>query len=198
MFQHHRTQLTERTHRIQLYQEEQALAYAQVITLWETSQTFRTFYNQLLAQLPFAGFFWENKPITPQTLQAPYEFVVVGTAAFDGLNANSKPFSKYFEKDEWVVRFDNLGKNANLVVPCPSDLYDSGYTHLGIFVRQAPPAQRDAFWERVGKAVQARIESDKQPFWLSTSGLGVHWLHVRLDQRPKYYIHKAYKTATER
>ena len=32
--------------------------------------------------------------------------------------------------------------------------------------------------------VEARI--DDRPLWLSTAGDGVAWLHVRLDQRPKY------------
>ena len=26
-----------------------------------------------------------------------------------------------------------------------------------------------------------------RPVWLSTAGAGVSWLHVRLDDRPKYY-----------
>jgi hypothetical protein len=28
--------------------------------------------------------------------------------------------------------------------------------------------------------------------WLSTSGLGVAWLHIRLDSTPKYYQHQPY------
>jgi len=31
-------------------------------------------------------------------------------------------------------------------------------------------------------------------FWLSTSGLGIAWLHVRLDERPKYYTHAPYRS----
>ncbi len=33
------------------------------------------------------------------------------------------------------------------------------------------------------------------PVWLSTAGAGVSWLHVRLDDRPKYYGHGPYRTA---
>jgi hypothetical protein len=29
--------------------------------------------------------------------------------------------------------------------------------------------------------------------WLSTAGAGVPWLHVRLDDAPKYYGHAAYR-----
>ena len=31
------------------------------------------------------------------------------------------------------------------------------------------------------------------PVWLSTAGGGVAWLHVRLDDRPKYYSYAPYK-----
>jgi hypothetical protein len=34
-----------------------------------------------------------------------------------------------------------------------------------------------------------------QPIWLSTAGMGVAWLHIRLDERPKYYSHKPYAVA---
>ena len=40
-------------------------------------------------------------------------------------------------------------------------------------------------------AVAARL-SDR-PLWLSTSGAGVAWLHVRLDDRPKYIQHAPYR-----
>jgi hypothetical protein len=29
-------------------------------------------------------------------------------------------------------------------------------------------------------------------FWISTSGLGVPWVHVRLDSYPKYYQYRPY------
>jgi hypothetical protein len=33
--------------------------------------------------------------------------------------------------------------------------------------------------------------------WLSTSGLGISYLHVRIDKRPKYYSHQEYLTETQ-
>ena len=32
-----------------------------------------------------------------------------------------------------------------------------------------------------------------RPVWLSTAGGGVDWLHVRLDDRPKYYRHREWR-----
>ncbi len=66
------------------------------------------------------------------------------------------------------------------------------YTHLGRFLRGAPPVQIDSFWQAVGRAMKQRVSAS--PVWLSTAGMGVSWLHLRLDSRPKYYRHQPYKT----
>lgn len=89
-----------------------------------------------------------------------------------------------------VVTFPNLGGDAILVVPCPV-AEPSIYAHLADFVRQAPEPQRDALWKAVGEAVNRRIGA--KPVWLSTAGAGVAWLHVRLDDRPKYYGYGPYR-----
>jgi hypothetical protein len=62
---------------------------------------------------------------------------------------------------------------------------------LAAFVRHAPQRQRQALWQTVGEAMARRI--GHQPVWLSTAGAGVAWLHVRLDNRPKYYSHGPYR-----
>jgi hypothetical protein len=43
-----------------------------------------------------------------------------------------------------------------------------------------------ALWRCVGAAAEARLRSHGG-FWLSTHGGGVPWLHVRLDDQPKYF-----------
>ena len=91
----------------------------------------------------------------------------------------------------------NLGGDALLVAPCPggpeTDL--DGYSSLASFMRQAPQHQIKAFWLESAKAILNYIETKKpsQKFWVSTSGLGVYWLHLRLDSYPKYYTFNPYK-----
>ena len=41
------------------------------------------------------------------------------------------------------------------------------------------------------------ISAGGSPRWLSTSGLGISYLHVRIDKRPKYYSHQEYLTETQ-
>jgi len=51
------------------------------------------------------------------------------------------------------------------------------------------------FWKLVGGAMERRL--GPRPVWLSTAGGGVAWLHVRLDDRPKYYGYAQYRNATQ-
>jgi hypothetical protein len=89
-----------------------------------------------------------------------------------------------------VTSFMNLGNNAKLVVPKPLAATHN-YAHLAAFVGTAPASQSDEFWQLVGSEAIAAI--NEKPIWLNTAGLGVHWLHVRLDTTPKYYKHKPYR-----
>ena len=75
------------------------------------------------------------------------------------------------------------------MAPCPPG-DDRDFSHLAKFVRRATPAQQDALWQAVGEAMATRVGD--RPVWLSTAGHGVAWLHVRLDDRPKYYRHVPY------
>ena len=46
----------------------------------------------------------------------------------------------------------------------------------------------------VGVEVRRALRRTGDPVWLSTNGDGVSWLHVRTDERPKYYTHGPYRT----
>ena len=83
-----------------------------------------------------------------------------------------------------------------LIVPAPMTRSHACYAHLARFLRGAPAAQVRAFWSVVGQAALRRMGTI--PFWLSTAGLGVAWLHIRLDSRPKYYRYAAYRQSGNR
>jgi hypothetical protein len=98
-------------------------------------------------------------------------------------------FAEHFRPDTSVVTFANLGGDAMLVAPCPA-AQGGGFAHLASFVATATPGHASDLWQAVGTAMQRRLGAS--PVWLSTAGLGVAWLHVRLDSRPKYYRHAPY------
>ena len=171
------------------------LRYEQVILLWRDDESFCEFLSTTLAASPFEAYFWETPPITRATWGRPFEFVLVESGDLSGIQADPNPFQKKFDTNDspdYVVSFMNLGGDAMLVAPCPAAEL-SAYPHMAAFVRKAPRAQQNAFWRMVGEKLDSELGTEL--IWLSTAGLGVSWLHVRLDSRPKYYQHLPYATA---
>lgn len=168
-----------------------SISFAEVLCLWQKNEEFRTFFLQLLASSPFLAYRWETPPITTVNSGRPFEFVMLDSPDLER-NADVKAFEEHFRQasSRSVIQFSNLGGDAILVVPCPGDSTDN-YCHLASFSRSAPKSQQHKLWEAVGAAMQRRISP--KPVWLSTAGGGVAWLHIRLDDRPKYYSYKPYR-----
>lgn len=164
--------------------------YAGVIDAWITDAAFRRFFSGMLASMPYAAFFWEVRPVSSGDVEHPFESVVVDSPQLAGARADATAFAGHFGGYAGSTsRFSNLSGDAMLVVPVPLDA-NTDYAHLASFVRSATAPQQGAFWQAVGEAVRDSLSA--QRLWLSTSGLGVYWLHVRLDSRPKYYTCQAY------
>ena len=89
--------------------------------------------------------------------------------------------------------FPIWGVDAIMILPSPVDA-DSSYSHLLAFLETAPTTQLHTLWQLVGESAMHRL--DEPPVWLNTAGGGVSWLHVRLDDKPKYYVYRPYREAT--
>jgi hypothetical protein len=175
--------------RIELTWNSWPASFSNVIAAWRDDADFRSFFNQLLADSPYSAFRWETPPVKEATRSRTFEFVLLDSPGL-ARRPDPQPFADHFQSaTDGVVMFRNLGGDAVLIVPCPTA--DAAvYGHLGAFVRGAPESQRQALWRKVGEAMQQRVSA--APVWLSTAGAGVSWLHVRLDDRPKFYGHQPY------
>ncbi len=172
-----------------IHQDTSPVSYKTVIHGWQHDVTFRDFFLDLLTKSPFAAFRWETPPVTTDTVHRPFECVLIDSPGL-ARSSDRQTFAQYFKPQQSVVTFFNLGRDARLVVPCPTHLSDD-YSHLGTFLHQAPQAQQHALWRAVGNAMAKRLGA--QPVWLSTAGDGVAWLNIRLDDHPKYYHHGPYR-----
>jgi hypothetical protein len=164
--------------------------FGEVIRAWQGDADFRSQFNALLADAPYSAFRWETPAVTSDTVSQPFEFVLLDCP---GLNRRPDPeaFDEHFAVEQAsVATFPNLGGDAIMVVPAPL-AEPSAYGHLAAFVRLAPEVQRHDLWQAVGEAMARRVGT--KPVWLSTAGAGVSWLHVRLDDRPKYFGFAPYK-----
>ncbi|MEO1095527.1 MAG: hypothetical protein AAFX01_11575 [Cyanobacteria bacterium J06638_28] len=198
-FQVTRDRLTDTTYQFQAQQQEAGqltvLTWQQAIALWQQSEEFRALFTQALSQVPFPAFFWETPPITPSSLNAPWKWVTVAAPSLVQVAPDPRPFNRYLSaaSQETITTFLNLGGDARLVVPCQQSEFQT-YTHLATFLRSAPTAQIHRLWQVLGQTIQQHlITRGDRPLWVSTSGLGVYWLHIRLDDRPKYYTHLPYR-----
>ena len=169
------------------------LSYADVFGLLIDAEEFRNYILRVFAEMPYSAFRWETPPITVSSLDKPFKFAVLDSPELDRI-PDRVTFAEFFESMEpgEVGEFPNLGGDAIMIVPSPVNA-TSAYSHLASFLNSAPYSQLHSFWQLIGTAVNKRI--GVVPLWLNTAGGGVAWLHVRLDQRPKYYVYPPYRDA---
>lgn len=170
--------------------QQQSLSNAEAISRLRDDAEFAAWLNTELADAPYEAFRWETPPVDAASIDRPWEFVLLNSP---NLARPPEPhhFAEHFAAAERsVTTFANLRRDALLIVPTPIAEQHT-YGHLAAFVRQAPQEQRLALWQEVGDQVKRRL--GERPVWLSTAGAGVSWLHVRLDDSPKYYGYQPYR-----
>jgi len=181
---------------LRLLQGGTPLSWSAVLSGLQTDAALREVLTDALLEVPFAAVYWEARPVAPVDADAPFESVVLDAPALEQVRADVSPFAVPLvgARAPVVRAFRNLGGDAMLVVPAPSE-DPRGYPHLAAFLRAAPRAQVHALWATLGGAVETWLLTRGRPVWVSTAGLGVSWLHVRLDTRPKYVKWPAYRAA---
>ena len=180
-----------RVHRFEIFAGGEAVSYAAALDRGEGEASFRTFFLDLLREVPFSAYRWETPAVTSHNIDRPFEFAIVNDPALE-VPPDPSPFASHFARADagaGIAVFENLGGDAELVAPCPYGP-EAAYGHLAAFSRRGSASQNHALWQTVAGAMKKRI--GRRPIWLSTAGGGVAWLHVRLDTRPKYYRYRPY------
>lgn len=175
------------------------VSWSEALQLWQQpgGGDFTALFHEALREADFAAYFFEAPHLTASTLgRRDFEFILRGSQRLEGARPDARAFAEHLtpcsQRGTAAAVFENLGGDAMLVAPCPR-VQNRAYTHLANFVRHAPEEQVLGLWAEVGAAAAARIQQHgERPVWLSTSGLGVYWLHVRMDEHPKYYTYQPY------
>lgn len=153
----------------------------------------------------YNAFFFETKGCSyNSSKKKQFEFVLMNSPALhqfcQSAGADEYAFAEYlsFDKDDDIkpgASFTNLGGTSQLVAPTKLPGQSaSSYSHLAIFLREAPRNQIFELWKMVCENYLLVLQEEKDAtYWLSTSGMGVSYLHFRIDDRPKYYTYKEFK-----
>lgn len=184
-----------RTWRLRLTYAGEVLSCADVAAALVLEPEFRRLVRWQILAVPFSAVFWEMRPVDPEDQHAPCEFIVHDAPGLKQVKGDVRAFAEPLA-GAWapeVRTFANLSGDAELVVPAPERGSALAYPHLVAFLLGAADVQMHALWTAVGLAIQRWLDERGTRVWVSTAGLGVPWLHVRLDSRPKYTRWAAYK-----
>jgi hypothetical protein len=181
------TELPRGVTQIRLAVAGRALTVDQVRQDWLGGGRTLSALRQVIAEAGAA--MWETRPCpADQAAGQAFEFVLVPEPRLAQRRADSSAFAGHFGTGQ-AVAFDSLRGDARLVAPTPDA--DDDAAHLASFAASASGERWAALWRTVAEEDEAARRRG-QP-WLSTAGLGVPWLHVRFDVRPKYYRHDPYR-----
>jgi hypothetical protein len=183
--------------------------WASTIAVASEDDTSITLLNDIIASSPYDAVFFETPSTTAATYETQlFEFVVVDAPKLHAFAQSSTNAANPFQAalatasnaTDFAATFPNLGADALLIVPkaltgeLKAEHQDVQYAHLANFIRNGSPEHIAAVWNMLAQAYLDRIlQQQPNPVWLSTSGMGVLWLHFRLDTVPKYYSYEPYK-----
>ena len=100
---------------------------------------------------------------------------------------NYKEFESYINNstNKYVTSFLNLNKDTLLVIPIPKKY--KNFATLKDFCDNSSITQKKYFWKEVSKLVKKFMKNEKY-IWISTHGLGIPYMHIRISNKPKYYF----------
>jgi hypothetical protein len=100
-----------------------------------------------IQEFPAPALFWECPPVTLETASSQeFEYVLLPAPALAGVTEDPDVFSEHFVRFAGqVTTFTNLGGDARLVAPCPSQLGQgkgkgSSFAHLAVLLRTSGSA----------------------------------------------------------
>jgi hypothetical protein len=152
----------------------------------------------ILKESPFESYYLEFSPVSWNTLgERIFEFVIMKTIGFiiktdmmtfgeSNINTNSNN----------IYTFPNLSKKSILMSPCYNHDYNINiYNNIGTFMRSSNLEQQLLLFSTSFGELLTQLKKNKNNFlWLSTHGKGVAWLHIRIDDNPKYISYQPYKS----
>ena len=133
-------------------------------------------------KFPDIPFMWKCKPISNLDDKFMYQFHKAKFPQEQDLNSFSKYFKNY-KNSKKIVSFPNLSKSTQLVVPYPNE--NKNYSHLQLFLQNASKQQQQNLWKKIAE-VFIKEFNDNNKLYLSTHGLGINYLHIRIKGSPDY------------
>lgn len=143
------------------------------------------------------SFFWELPPVKPSLLDSSlFEMVLINNDSNNDEADNFPFYKQIISSKDTVNMFRNLSGDALLFIPAGKFVREksTNYANIYTFLKTAENKEAIDFFSKLFLNLREFFEKTSDKYtWISTSGLGVNWLHVRIEHDPKYYKYKPYK-----
>ena len=165
-----------------------AMTWKQLTNIWETGDSVFDLTNLLDNENKKI---WDNSDNGLSLKFHPFnsleDHVKLTILKLDGMpeEQNSKRFDEYLKvSNEDIVSFMSLGKDAIMIVPQKDE--GKNYATIRKFLQNASNKKQIELWKKVAEEIKNLMAMYKGNIYLNTHGLGVPYLHIRLDTRGKY------------
>ena len=161
----------------------------------------KTDYIKLIHILQTTPFKYYMLRAYPSINTDTFKFYLIDkTEKLSKMKPDTKTYKKYFDsnknikniknKKENYSTFLNLSGETILTVPkiIPKILKKNkkAYLNISTFSKNVPIKYQIELWKEVFKQLEKCFKISKKCY-LNTHGLGIGWLHIRIDKTPKYY-----------
>jgi hypothetical protein len=136
-------------------------------------------------------FLWRTS-VLDKNETLPYKEEFVEDKRLQGRKQDYSPFlkkpssllSKKNEDKKYAIHSINLPKDTILIIPKPRT--NKKFTSIYYFIKNASHLQQKEVWKLVAKQAREMLKKHDK-IWISSQGLGVNYLHIRICSFPKYY-----------
>ena len=156
------------------------MKWSEVLSQWESGN-----YRKIPSNIK-SPYFWRTSVLnSKRDLEYKEEFLE--DERLLNKKQGVKPFSEYLDKnkdEKYAISFPNLSGDTTLVIPIPRK--SKKFTNLFHFMNKASEIQKRELWKKVALEANKMLKNNEN-IWISTHGLEVNYLHVRICNNPKYY-----------
>lgn len=151
-----------------------------------TDQSFRETIVNIFVNSEFEHVYWQFPTYSISTKDNQAQFDLVQSSPF--ISANPSAFSDKFvgKVPGEIVVFKAKSSDTELISVTPTKSRDINSTCSDIMSFMV--RSNSTLKSNILKVVGTEMLKKKNPCYLSTHGKGVEWLHIRMCNKPKYYV----------
>ena len=159
-------------------------AWSEVLELWSNGE-----YPKLPKNIK-KPFIWRTSVIN-QSIDLPYYEEFIEDRRLRGRKQDYSLFTKPpasllspKHKNKYAINTKNLNGDTMQVIPKPRK--NKEFTNLFYFMKNADDKQQQELWKLVVKQIKKMLKKNEN-IWVSSPGLAINYLHIRICSYPKYY-----------